>query len=194
MTLTNLLRGGAVALGTLLVPAVAFAHPGHEALGFAAGVAHPLSGLDHVLAMALVGVFAWQLGGRALWLVPATFVAMMVAGGALGAMGIGLPLVEIGIAASVVALGAAVALRLRLPTAVAMIAVGLFAVFHGHAHGTEMPETAAGLAYGAGFVLSTVLLHLAGIAGSVLLGSLNTKVVRAGGGLAAIAGLALFLS
>jgi urease accessory protein len=158
----------------------------------AAGFAHPVGGLDHVLAMVAVGILAAQQGGRALWLVPAAFVGMMVAGGALGVAGIPLPYVELGIAGSVVVLGAVIAAGRRLPVALAMSLAGAFAVFHGHAHGTEMPLDASGLEYGAGFVLATALLHAAGIglgAGAATIG--RSLVLRLGGGGIALAGLAL---
>ena len=144
-----------------LAPSAAFAHTGvGDTVGFAHGFMHPITGIDHVLAMVMVGVFAWQLGGRALWLVPTTFVLVMAIGGALGVAGIGVPFVEAGIALSVIVLGAIVAFGIKAPVAVAMAVVGLFAVFHGHAHGSEMPESAAGMAYGLGFMLATALLHL----------------------------------
>jgi urease accessory protein len=108
------------------------------------GFEHPISGLDHILAMVMVGVFAWQLGGRALWLVPMSFVLMMAAGGALGVAGIDVPFVEVGIAFSVIVLSMGVALGIKTPVAAAMAVVGLFAIFHGHAHGAEMPEDAGG--------------------------------------------------
>lgn len=163
-----------------LVPEVASAHTGHGATGgFAQGFVHPIAGMDHVLAMVAVGLFAGQLGGRALWLVPAAFVGIMALGGALGVAGVAVPAVEIGIALSVVVLGAAVAFRLKAPIALAMILVGAFAVFHGHAHGTEMPETATGVAYGIGFMLATALLHGAGIG----LGFLAAKAAEARGAL-----------
>ena len=153
-----------LAATAILTPTIAFAHTGiGPTVGFSHGFLHPITGLDHVLAMVMVGMFAAQLGGRALWLVPAAFVAVMAAGGALGVAGYPLPFVEIGIALSVVTLGALVAFGVRLPTAVAMAVVALFAIFHGHAHGSEMPETAAGLTYGLGFVVATALLHMAGI-------------------------------
>ena len=155
----------------------AFAHTGlGDAAGFTHGFMHPVGGLDHVLAMVAVGLYAALLGGRALWLVPATFVAVMAIGGALGMAGFGLPYAEIGIALSVVVLGLAVALRLSLPTLAAMALVGLFAVFHGHAHGAEMPQDVSGYAYAAGFMLATALLHCAGIA----LGLAGRQVRRAG--------------
>jgi len=182
-------------LAIFAVPTMAMAHTGAGAAGgFAHGFWHPITGLDHVLAMALVGVLAWQLGGRALWLVPATFVAAMAAGGVVAAGGLGLPLVEVGIALSVVVLGAAVALGIRAPVALAMGIAGLFAIFHGHAHGAEMPADASGLAYGIGFMLTTALLHLSGLGLGYLVGAAGDRhavVVRSAGGLAAIAGIVI---
>ncbi|MEP6826702.1 MAG: HupE/UreJ family protein [Aestuariivirga sp.] len=140
------------------------AHTGHgSTIGFMHGFLHPLSGLDHVLAMVAVGLFAVRLGGKALWMVPAAFVGMMIVGGAMGMNGMGLPGVEFGIAASVIVLGAAVALDFNLPTSLAMGLVGFFALFHGHAHGAEMPLEASGFTYGIGFVIATALLHCAGL-------------------------------
>jgi urease accessory protein len=149
----------------LLAPSLAFAHTGvGETIGFAHGFSHPLSGLDHVLAMVMVGVLALQLGGRAVWIVPATFVGVMAAGGALGMMGIAIPFVEAGIALSVLVLGAVIAFNIRAPVAaIAAAVVGLFAIFHGHAHGAEMPAAAGGMAYATGFMIATVALHIAGI-------------------------------
>lgn len=148
----------------LLAPTLAFAHPGGvEVHGFTHGFMHPVTGLDHVLAMVAVGMLAFQMGGRAVWMLPLTFMALMIGGGVAGMMGMDLPYVEMGIALSVVVLGGAVAAGVKAPLAIAMSLVGLFALFHGHAHGTEMPETASGLAYGAGFLFGTGLLHLAGL-------------------------------
>lgn len=180
----------------LLLPTVAVAHTGvGGASGFAHGFGHPLTGLDHVLAMVMVGVLAWQLGGRALWLVPGTFVAVMALGGAVGAAGLGLPLVEIGIALSVVVLGAIVAFDVRPPVAAAAAIVGVFAVFHGHAHGAEMPGDAGGLAYGAGFMIATAVLHLAGIAAGFAIAALGRRVgpalVRSVGAVSVLGGVAL---
>lgn len=182
-------------LGALL-PSVASAHTGvGGTAGFSHGFLHPFTGLDHVLAMVMVGIFAWQLGGRALWLVPTAFVALMAVGGALGVAGIGMPFVETGIALSVVVLGAVVALRLRAPVAVAMAVVGLFAIFHGHAHGSEMPESAAGIAYGLGFMLATAMLHAAGVGLGFLIGwaseGKGAIVARSAGAAAALAGVAI---
>ena len=157
-----------IALSAALFAAMTVAAQAHVRVGavhwFANGLAHPLSGLDHVLAMVAVGMFAAHLGGRALWLVPASFIAMMMLGGALGVAGMPMPLVEIAIALSVVALGFIVAFRLDMATWTAMAVVGFFALFHGHSHGTEMPQTVSGLEYGAGFVLATAVLHVSGIA------------------------------
>jgi urease accessory protein len=134
-----------------LMPQLAFAHAGHgDASGFAQGFMHPVGGLDHILAMIAIGAFAALLGGRALWAVPASFVAMMAAGGALGMAALDLPFVEIGIAFSVVVLGAAVALNLSMPLSAAISLAGFFAVFHGFAHGAEMPTGASGLSYAGG--------------------------------------------
>lgn len=179
-----------------LLPSLALAHTGvGEASGFSHGFLHPITGLDHVLAMVMVGVFAWQLGGRALWLVPVTFVAVMALGGALGVAGIEVPFVEAGIALSVVVLGGVVAFGFVPPVAVAMAVVSLFAIFHGHAHGAEMPEDAGGIAYGAGFMLGTALLHLIGVGLGMLIGrtsdSYGPGIVRAAGGVAAVAGIAI---
>jgi urease accessory protein len=157
-----------------LVPTAAFAHTGAGyAHGFADGLVHPLGGLDHILAMVTVGVLAWQLGGRAIWLLPASFLVLMGVGGVLALAGGSLPWVEVGIAVSVIVFGIMITLGTKAPLALAMGIVGLFAVFHGHAHGTEMPITASGAAYGAGFVLATALLHAAGIALGYLIGRIS---------------------
>lgn len=175
-------------------PTLAMAHTGHgEVSGFVQGFAHPMGGLDHILAMVMVGILAAQLGGRALWLVPASFVVVMALGGGLGFLVPGLPLIELGIALSIVVLGAAVAFNLTAPVPAVMALVGFFAVFHGAAHGAEMPETVGGLAYGAGFVVATALLHVVGLACGLLLGlgyaAKGTALVRSLGGAASLAGV-----
>ncbi|WP_108003879.1 HupE/UreJ family protein [Mycoplana dimorpha] len=185
-----------LATAVVLLPGLAMAHTGHgETAGLAHGFAHPLGGLDHVLAMIMVGVLAARLGGRALWLVPASFVAVMAISGAVGLALSDLPIVELGIALSVVALGAVIAFNLKATVAAAMALVGFFAVFHGAAHGAEMPETVDGFAYGAGFIAATALLHAAGIAGGLLLGrndgATGAALVRGLGGSASLAGLGL---
>ncbi|MFG1291883.1 HupE/UreJ family protein [Xanthobacter versatilis] len=179
-----------------VLPQLAFAHTGAGAVhGFDAGFAHPMGGLDHLLAMVTVGVFAFQLGGRALWAVPLSFVALMAVGGALGVGGIDLPFVELGIALSVVVLGAVVALGLKAPLALAMGLAGFFALFHGHAHGTEMPMDASGLTYGLGFISATALLHVAGLGLGMAIGRFGethgTRYVRGAGAAVALAGLGL---
>lgn len=180
----------------LVVPSLAFAHTGvGDTLGFVHGFSHPLSGLDHVLAMVMVGVLAWQLGGRAVWIVPMTFVLVMALGGALGMMGVAVPFVETGIVLSVIVLGAVVALGIQAPVAIAAGIVGLFAIFHGHAHGAEMPAAAGGMAYAAGFMIATATLHAAGLASGYLIGKIGdrhgTFATRAAGGIASLAGVGL---
>jgi urease accessory protein len=152
-------------LPCLFLPSFAQAHPGlpGHVHGFANGLVHPLTGLDHICAMIAVGLWAAQRGGRALWLVPLTFVLAMTAGSALGMAGVSLPFVETGIIASVLILGVLIAASVRLPLAVSGLIVDVFALFHGQAHGLEMPGNASGLAYGAGFILATAGLHLLGI-------------------------------
>ena len=185
-------------LALCLAPTAAVAHVGvGSTSGFVHGFMHPLSGLDHQLAMILVGLFAYQLGGRALWLVPLTFVSVMALCGFLGVMGLPIPFVEVGIALSVVVLGAIGAMGVRAPLAVAMGAVGFFAIFHGHAHGSEMPLDASGLEYGVGFMLATAVLHAVGIGIGFQIGmsskTFGNNVYRVAGGLASMAGVALLL-
>jgi urease accessory protein len=192
-------RIAAAAAILIAMTGAAAAHPGHgDAGGLAHGFLHPLGGLDHVLAMVAVGLYAALLGGRALWLVPATFVAVMALGGATGVAGYALPYTELGVALSVVALGLAVALRVSLPTLAAMALAGVFAVFHGHAHGAEMPQDLSGYAYAAGFLAATALLHGAGIALGLGMGRLSgldgRRATQAAGGAVALAGLALLVA
>lgn len=142
----------------------AFAHVGHgSTASFTAGLAHPLAGLDHVAVMVAVGLWAALKGGRALWAWPAAFVGVMLIGGALGMAHVPLPFVEPGILASVVALGLLVALAVELPVTIGALIVAVFALLHGHAHGSEVAETVNGAEYMAGFALATAALHLAGI-------------------------------
>ena len=158
------LRLSMVAL-LLLLPSFAYAHVGvGEASGFMHGLTHPTSGLDHLCAMLAVGLWAAQMGGRSVWAVPLTFVGVMALGGALPMLGIGLPFVEPGIVLSVLLLGALIAAAVRLPLLSSSSMVGLFALWHGHAHGAEMPELASGIGYALGFMLATALLHAIGIA------------------------------
>lgn len=186
-----------VLVSLALLPGTAFAHTGAgHAHGFVQGFVHPIGGLDHLLAMVAVGLFATYLGGRALWLVPTTFVGVMALGGLLGVTGAALPYVELGIALSVVVLGLLVALRWNFPVAGAMAIAAVFAVFHGYAHGTELPENASGLVYGIGFMIATAVLHLAGIAiglgfASRGTGNLGRRLVQTGGGAIALAGVVI---
>ena len=159
-------------LTTLLLLAAAgpaLAHTGEGvAGGFAAGFLHPLAGPDHVIAMVAVGLWGAFLGRPAVWVLPVVFPLVMAFGGALGVVGVPLPAVEIGIAASAIVLGAMVAFAARPPLWVAAVIVGAFAVFHGHAHGTELPDAASPVAYSLGFVIATGLLHASGIAISLV--------------------------
>lgn len=162
-TIVAALAAAALA-AALVAPAVAWAHPGvGPHTGVAAGFLHPLTGFDHVLAMVAVGVFAANLGGRALWAVPLSFMAVMALGGALGMAGVKLPFVETMIALSLVILGLAITLPRQWPLIAAMMLAGVFGLFHGHAHGSEMAATVSGLDYGLGFLVATGLLHLTGI-------------------------------
>ncbi|MDZ5453476.1 HupE/UreJ family protein [Labrys sp. ZIDIC5] len=185
-------------LAAILVGAMTVAANAHTGIGDTSGLAHgflhPVSGPDHILAMVAVGLFAAQLGGRAIWLVPLSFVAVMAFGGVLGLAGVTLPFVELGIGLSVLVLGAAVAFRLRAAVPVAMGLVGFFAVFHGYAHGAEMPENIGGFTYGVGFMLGTAMLHAIGVGAGLAVGrSQNGRgelFVRSAGALIAITGAA----
>lgn len=149
----------------VLLPSFAYAHAGiGEAGSFMHGLAHPVSGLDHVCAMLAVGLWAAQRGGRFVWAVPLTFVGVMALGGILPMLGVSLPFVEHGIVLSVLLPGVLIAASVHLPLTLAGSMVGLFALWHGHAHGAEMPALSSGITYVLGFVLSTSLLHVAGIA------------------------------
>jgi urease accessory protein len=148
----------------LLWAQAAFAHPAKgEAGGFVTGFRHPLSGLDHILAMVAVGLWGAQLGAPAIWILPVAFPMVMAFGGMLGLMGVPLPGIEYGIAASAVLLGAVVLFEIRPPLAMAAFLVGFFAIFHGHAHGTELPPGESGMLYSMGFVIATGCLHAVGI-------------------------------
>jgi urease accessory protein len=184
------------AFACVLVAAVADAHPLHVAgAGLGAGFAHPFSGLDHVLAMLAVGLWAAQHEDRrAWWLVPSTFVVMMVVGGLLGMAGVGLPIAEIGIAGSLLILGGLLALSVRLPLVAGAATVGLFAIMHGHSHGTEMPLAASPVLYGLGFVAATTILHATGLAiGRVAKSGAGRVAVRLGSAGIAAYGLMLLV-
>ena len=186
-----------LALLLFLVPTAAFAHTGHgDTAGLLHGFMHPIGGLDHVLAMVAVGVFAVVLGGRALWLVPAEL--RRDDGRRLRSRrrpASPCPIVELGIALSSIVIGAAAALGRPMPVAAAMALVGVFAVFHGHAHGAEMPAGALGFEYALGFVLATAALHLAGIGAAIgvsrLVGRYGKTAAQVAGGLFAVGGLGI---
>jgi urease accessory protein len=188
------LVGVAVLMGALA--STSWAHGGHPASNpagpwatFATGFLHPLTGLDHVVAMVAVGLWGAVLGAPALWLLPVVFPLVMALGGALALLGMPLPGVELGIALSGVLLGLAVLLRWRAPLLLAALLVGAFAVFHGHAHGTELPEATSPLVYSLGFVIATGLLHLGGVAfGALTRWPAGWHAVRAAGGLIAAGG------
>lgn len=185
-TLTN--SRLALALALAFIPALAHAHPGHgaEAGGIGWGLAHPFTGLDHILTMAAVGLWAVQLGKRALWVLPLSFVSAMAAGAALAMSGVRMPFVEPAILAGAIGLGALVAFAARLPLAASAALVAVPALFHGQAHGSEMPAAASGLLAAAGFILATAVLHALGVAGGLALQRIaQHRVLR-------IAGVAIF--
>jgi len=190
--------GASLAAAATFAATPALAHVGlgdHD--GLMHGLAHPIGGLDHLLAMLGGGLLAVQVGGRGLWLVPLAFVGMMVAGGLLGFAGADLPLVETAIAVSVLVLGTLIALDVKMPAALAMALVGGFAVFHGYAHGMELPEGSAPLSYAAGFVVATGLLHAAGIGVGLLFRkaapAAHLGLARVAGGLMAVCGAGLMV-
>jgi urease accessory protein len=162
---------------------------GDAAGGFISGFEHPISGLDHIVAMVSVGLWGAQLGAPAIWLLPVTFPMVMAFGGMLGLMGVPLPYTEIGIAVSAIGLGAVVAAEARPPLWVAAVMVGFFAIFHGHSHGTEIPPDENGVLYSVGFVIATGLLHLTGIAiGLIHRWHFGQMILRLGGAGVAAAG------
>ena len=185
----------AVALAALLAVALlaapAFAHEQQgQAAGFLAGLAHPVSGLDHVLAMVAVGLWGAQLGAPAIWLLPITFPLVMAMGAMLGFLGVPVPGIEYGIAASGILLGAMVMFEARPPLVVAALLVGFFAIFHGHAHGTELPPGRSALLYSIGFVMATGCLHAVGIGiGTVHRWPWGRQLLRAAGAVVAAGGI-----
>ena len=180
-----------LALSLALVATPALAHTGQGVTGgFLGGIEHPLFGPDHLVAMVAVGMWGAFLGAPAIWLLPVVFPLVMAFGGVLGILGVPMPGVEIGIAISAIVLGAMVALAARPPLLFAAIIVGVFAIFHGHAHGAELPENASAIAYSLGFVLATGALHVTGIAIGLLVAWPSGRVVvRLAGAAVALAGL-----
>lgn len=180
-----------------LAPVSAMAHPGAGlAHDLAHGFAHPWTGLDHVLAMVAVGLIAARRGGRALWLVPGTFLVAMTAAGAAAVAGLALPGAEAGIAVSVIVLGAAIAIDKTLPVAAATAMAGIFALFHGYAHGAELAGEASAVGYFAGFVAATALLHLLGIGIGLAIGRApdSARMARIAGSATALIGAGIFVT
>jgi urease accessory protein len=193
---TNMRRNSLV--GLLALAALAIASPAHAHIigaagaGLTQGFSHPFAGLDHILAMVAVGVWAAQTGRPAQWVLPVVFPLAMAVGGLLGMAGVPVPGIEAGIAASVLGIGLLIALRAKPPLALSIALVALFALFHGHAHGTELPQAASPLLYGLGFLAATAILHLIGI-GFVMRLPKGMTAIRVGGGAIAAAGIALFI-
>lgn len=159
------------------------------------GFGHPIDGADHLLAMVAVGLWAAQIGGRALWAVPCTFVGVMILGGVLGFTGVPVPFIEEGILVSILILGVLIAGAFRFPLIYSTLVVGFFAVFHGHAHGAEMPATIGAGSYTVGFALATAMLHAAGIGLGMLMQKTNLHTVtRFAGGAVALSGIYLAMS
>ena len=178
----------------VFAPAAALAHTGHDdASGLAHGFVHPMTGIDHILAMVAVGLLAAQYGGRALWLVPLNFLVAMAIAGVIGMAGIAAPVAEVGIGVSVVVLGSAIAFQLRPPTFVAMAVVGFFALFHGYAHGAELPDGITGLSFALGFILATALLQGPAVGLGLLMQrqASSRRLIQAGGGAMALVGIAV---
>lgn len=187
-----------VTVGALLtLPCAALGHPGHgehisSGSSLLSGLLHPLFGLDHLLAMLSVGLYASQLRGRAVWALPLAFVGLMVGGAVSAIAGVELPLVEGGIIASVLALGLLIAFAVRMPVIAASLLTGVFAVFHGHAHGSELVAGGSAFAYGVGFTVSTALLHVVAVAVGLAAAKLaDGRAVRWAGGLVAASGVLL---
>jgi len=178
-------KAGLLAILFSLIPTLAYAHDGSQVPfgGFLAGLVHPVLGYDHLLAMLSVGIISAQIGGGAIWTVPATFVGVMAIGGMIGFTVLGFSFTELGIALSLILLGAVIALERRLSIKIAMLTVGIFAIFHGYAHGSEVPTTSEPWLYALGFLTGTALIHIAG----VVIGDISQHyqrgklILRAGG-------------
>jgi urease accessory protein len=185
------------ALAALLVttPTLAVAHPGGQIHDLWHGFAHPLTGLDHLIAMLAIGVFAAQLGGRARWLVPVTFITVMALATAAGMLGLTIPHVETGIALSVLLLGAAIAFSVNVSLPLAMSIAGSFAIFHGYAHGVETPAAASGVLFGLGLIVATALINALGVAFGLLIGQATSgrQIAQLAGGAAVVVGAVLLV-
>jgi urease accessory protein len=188
--MAKLIKPWGLLLITVLLPSLTLAHSGAgSSSGFAAGFMHPLGGLDHVAAMVAVGILGAFMGKPAIWVLPITFPIVMAFGGVLGVLGVPVPGIEMGIAISSIVLGIMILMGTKPPLPIAIAVVAAFAIFHGYAHGAELPNAANPVAYSVGFVISTGLLHLAGIAFGELIRIPNgIKIVRAAGGVIAAMG------
>ena len=186
----------AALIGLSLMPITALAHTGiGTTTGFAAGFSHPFAGIDHLLAMIAVGLWAAQMGGRATWAVPASFVTVMLLGAILGFTGIAVPYIETGILVSLLVLGLLVAGAVKLPLLLSSVLVGSFALFHGHAHGSEIPLVAGAVTYISGFLMATTLLHLLGLAAGFRLNRFRFEhFTRLAGGVIVVSGLYLAIT
>jgi urease accessory protein len=178
----------------LAASGTAFAHPGHDVSGLAAGLMHPFTGLDHLLAMVAVGLWASQGGGRKVWLLPATFMTMLAVGAGIATQWPSLTMIETGIAVSVLALGLLVSLSLQLPAMLSVAITALFGLLHGYAHGLELPESAAPAAYALGFLAATASLHIVGITMGIATRERHALLSRLLGGTIALAGAYLLVT
>ncbi|CAK0760407.1 Protein HupE [Gammaproteobacteria bacterium] len=171
-------RNFLASLAAIFLPTLAYAHTGLGTMpGFGEGLGHPWSGTDHMVAMVAVGIWAFQSGGKGVWAIPTSFVAMMLVGGILGFSGVRLPFVEQGIFMSILVFGILIAAAAQFPLLVSMMITGAFAIFHGHSHGTEIPAAVSGLFYSIGFIAATTALHLAGIAAAFAVSSQESRPV-----------------
>lgn len=177
----------------LLFPGMAIAHTGiGDTSGFLHGISHPITGIDHLIAMLAVGLWAGQMGGRAVWIVPSAFVSVMLLGGIMGFTGIFMPFIEEGILVSILVLGVLIAGAFRFPLPAGMALVGFFAIFHGFAHSAEIPASVGAASYYLGFALATALLHMVGLVSGLVLRRMNLgNLSRYAGGAIALGGIYL---
>ena len=197
MSLNNILKNKSLLAFIFIcfIPILAQAHMyGSNANGFLSGFLHPISGLDHFLAMFSVGLWGAQIGGRSVWTLPVTFPLVMVIGGILGILGVYIPAIEIGIAISIIVLGLAITLNWKTSQWIVLTLISIFAIFHGHAHGTELPNAVDPSDFAIGFVIATGLIHILGIAvGMVCLKQFSNKVVSGLGALIILGGIYFFI-
>src|SRR3954465_11694900 len=193
---SNLLPSALTAVAAALLPVTAFAHVGHGTSGATAGILHPLTGIDHLLGMIAVGMWGAQLGGKRVWMLPATFVGCMVCGGLLAAVHVPAWLIEEVVLTSVLVMGALVAFSVRTPTVLGVLVIGGFGAFNGYAHGAELPAGTSALTYGVGFVISTAMLQFLCVSLCLVLQKLDVgpRTVRACGACIAACGALLLVA